>query len=254
MSLKGIDISQHQSTTPSLEGLAFIVLRASIATTLDTKYAQHYAAARKAGLVTMAYHFGYSEDQSPIAAQAETFLAAAADADFLWLDQEEQGFTDPQAQQFVDLIRAAGRPCGLYHSSSGFGGVNVDARWVADWRAESVTAGYPRTADGSKEFPGWDLWQWQGSPLDKNYQNPDRPLAALLRKGYVSQLAYDVQVEAKDNALAEVERLTAEAAALQAKVNRLLEVNAELGAALDAAPGIERDRIALAEAERIKAI
>jgi hypothetical protein len=41
---------------------------------------------------------------------------------------------------------------------------------------------------------------------------------------------------------------------LQAKVNRLLEVNAELGAALDAAPGIERDRIALAEAERIKAI
>jgi hypothetical protein len=153
MSLKGIDISQHQSTTPSLEGLAFIVLRASIATTLDTKYAQHYAAARKAGLVTMAYHFGYSEDQSPIAAQAETFLAAAADADFLWLDQEEQGFTDPQAQQFVDLIRAAGRPCGLYHSSSGFGGVNVDARWVADWRAESVTAGYPRTADNGRARP-----------------------------------------------------------------------------------------------------
>jgi hypothetical protein len=253
MSLKGIDISQHQSTTPSLEGLSFIVLRASIATTLDTKYAQHYAAARKAGLVTMAYHFGYSEDQSPIAAQAETFLATAADADFLWLDQEEQGFTDEQAQQFIDAVRLV-RPCGLYHSASGFGGVNCDAKWVADWRAESVTAGYPRTSDGSKEFPAWDLWQYQGSPLDKNYHNPDRPIAGLLRKGYVSQLTYEVQVEAKENAIADVSRLTEEAAALQAKVNGLLEVAAGLDAALDAAPGIERERIALAEAERIKAI
>jgi len=189
--LKGIDISQYQTATPSLDGLSFIVLRASIGLSKDAKYADHYAAARAAGLIVMAYHYGYPDDSAPINDQVAVFLSVAADADFLWLDQEEAGFTDALAQDFINRVPAIGKPCGLYHSSSGFGGVNADAKWVADWRDAAVNAGYPLTADKSREFPAWDLWQWRGSPLDSNVANPARPLAGLLRRGYVAKTALD---------------------------------------------------------------
>ncbi|MGA0060613.1 MAG: GH25 family lysozyme, partial [Planctomycetota bacterium] len=152
--IRGIDISKWQSPTPSLDGLAFVVVKASQGTTADPMYATHYAACRKAGVVTMAYCYGVDDAVVPVAAQAATFLDVAKDADFLWLDQEASGFSDAEAQQFIDLVRKV-RPCGLYHSASGFGGVNCDAKWVADWRDASEAAGYPRTGDGSKEFPGW---------------------------------------------------------------------------------------------------
>lgn len=251
--LKGIDISEHQAVTPDLSGLSFIVLRASIAARKDVKYDQHYAAARAAGLVVMAYHFGYSADQVAIQPQLETFLEAAAAADFLWIDQEEEGFTDAQTQQFVDGVRAAGRPIGLYHSSSGFGGVNVDAKWVADWRAASVTAGYPRKADGSGEFPGWDLWQYRGAPLDLDYLNPDRPLAGLLRRGYVTQQRLDATYV--ELAAAQAASTTAQAAAAAAEetITSLRGEVASLTEAVGAAAEAERNRIAEAEAARIRA-
>jgi glycosyl hydrolase family 25 len=249
--LAGIDISKYQTSTPSLAGLSFVVLRASIALTKDSLYDTHYANARKAGVVVMAYHFGYSADQAPIAGQVEAFLAAATDADFLWLDQEEQGFTDAQAQEFVDAVRAAGRPCGLYHSASGFGGVNADAKWVADWRPAAVAAGHPLSADGTREFPKWDLWQWQGSPLDRDYANPDRPLAGLLRLGYVTQRAYETLGALKQ---AEIDNLEADIAIRDAELIALQGDVLRLQADLAAAPDIERERIAQAEATRIRGI
>lgn len=261
--LKGIDISQHQSTTPSLDGLSFIVLRSSIATTKDTKYDAHYAAARNAGLVVMAYHFGYSKDQSNIADQVTTFLAAAKNADFLWIDQEEAGFDDAQTQEFVDRVRDTGRPIGLYHSSAGFSGVNVDAKWVADWRDASVAAGYPRTADGTAEFPAWDLWQYRGSPLDLDYLNPDRPLANLLRKGYLTPAQKDAAVSvAVAAAVAPLNtQIAAQQTTISAQTTTISTQQAtitDLQDDLDEAPGIERERIAVAsgaaEANRIRAI
>ena len=65
--IRGYDISQHQATTPSLDGYGFIVLRATIGTTKDTRYDKHYAAARKAGVVVMAYHFNCPTGSDPVA-------------------------------------------------------------------------------------------------------------------------------------------------------------------------------------------
>lgn len=242
--LKGIDLSEHQATTPSLEGLSFAVLRASIASRKDAKYDQHHAACRAAGLVTMAYHYGYPSD---IPAQVDTFLAAAANADFLWLDQEESGFTDELAQQFVDGVRAKGHLCGLYHSASGFGGVNVDAKWVADWRDASEAAGYPRTGDGSKEFPGWDIWQYDGGGADGIDNNFAKDLADLLRRGYVPKAELDA-------ANAQVDQLSVVNGRLKQNVAELERMVELVTAERDAAPGIERERIAQAEAQRIREV
>lgn len=254
--IRGYDLSEHQALTPVLDDTAFVVLRASIGSRKDAKYDQHYVAARKAGIVTMAYHYGLPADRTPIAAQVEAFLDAAKDADFPWLDQEEAGFSDAQAQEFIDAVRVV-RPCGLYHSASGFGGVSCDAKWVADWRDASEAAGYPRTGDGSREFPAWDLWQYDGAGadnLDNNYWNPDRPIAALLRKGYVDmQVLKDAQAEI-DALTTANDALTAQVADLEARLALADAAAAELTEALAAAPAIERDRIAAAEAERIRAL
>lgn len=222
LGLKGLDVSKYQTSLPDLSGQSFIVLRSSIALTKDTLYDQHYAKARAAGLVVMAYHYAYPQADADIAAQAALFLATAKDADFLWLDQEQAGFDDVQAQKFVDIIRKS-RPCGLYHSASGFGGVKADAQWVADYRDASVTAGFPRNTATGAELAGWDLWQWtsKGSlpgytgNLDLNWMNPASRLASLLRTGYVTKAQLDAANTAtaamaslKDEALAQVATLT----------------------------------------------
>lgn len=299
--LKGIDISKWQDNpatpaieVPSFAGLSFIVLRASIAETKDTRYDHYYAAARKAGLIVMAYHFGYGEEESAIDKQVALFLEVAKDADFLWLDQERAGFSDAEAQKFIDGVRAAGRPCGLYHSASGFSGVKADAKWVADWRDESEAAGYPRTTSATPvEFPGWDLWQYDGGGadgIDNDYANPDRPLAKLLRLGYVTQAQLDaantaneVMAVVRDEAIVEAAALRQELGELQAaddktigelqtqlaaaktellafdaQVTKLTTDLAEVQGLLAAAPAAEKERIALAAAgavaERIRSL
>lgn len=268
--LKGIDVSKFQTATPDLTGLSFITVRATIATTVDSMYATHVANARKAGLIVMAYHYGYPLSSTlSIEAQAALFVATAKAADFLWLDQEKSGFDDAQAQTFVNAVRAAGYPCGLYHSASGFGGVNADAKWVADWRAAAVTAGHPLTADGSAEFVDWDMWQWQGAPLDQDLMRPGS-LQKLLRFGLVTRLTHELDIAALAASVAQVSSLTAERDTLKATVatdeaaiaakdiaiaNDQASI-AALSAALDSAAGIERERIALAlgqaEADRVR--
>ncbi len=277
LGLQGIDISQHQGAAvlSDTSGLSFVVLRATIGTIVDTDFELFYPRARAAGLVVMAYHYGYPADTVSVEAQVSKFLSIAAQTDFLWLDQEQSGFNDAQAQKFVDLVHAAGRKIGLYHSASGFGGVLADARWVADYRAASVTAGYPRSTQTGGELQ-WDMWQWSSTGsrpgytgnVDLDWLNPTSPLAALLRKGYVTQAQLDTandviaaltsdlgQAVDKADALQVglTEALTSGTAkdvlvsTLQAQVDRL---QVELADAVVA----ERERIAAAEAARIRAI
>ena len=59
MSVEGIDVSHWQTSTPSLSGLSFLIARASVGNAIDDKYAMHIGNARKAGLITGAYHFAY---------------------------------------------------------------------------------------------------------------------------------------------------------------------------------------------------
>lgn len=186
MTLNGIDVSAHQDATPNLDGLSFAILRASIGGQADLKYATHYANCRKAGLVTMAYAYGYGAETVPIANQVAIFLQVASEADYLWLDQEQSGFSDDEAQEFIDRVRETDRRCGLYHSSCGFGGVSSDGKWVADYRAIARQNGAPYKCDGSGPFGQYDIWQ-RGQRADGI--DDDRfsgSLAAFLRKGYIT--------------------------------------------------------------------
>lgn len=145
--LKGIDVSKWQSTTPPLTGLSFLFARASIGGLKDERYAQHIANARKAGLVTGAYHFNF--DGASVADQVRVFLAAAGDADLLALDVEgANAFNLAQTRAFIAGVQAKGRKCGLYMSDSSFyANAGQDFNWVAKW---SLTQPNHR----------WDFWQY----------------------------------------------------------------------------------------------
>lgn len=162
MTLRGIDISQHQATTPRLTGLGFLIARASIGTSHDTRYAAHIAAARRGGLVVGAYHFGRA---MPGASQARAFLEAAGHVDLYaldvepyWIDPQDHSLgravmSAAQARAFIAAVAAAGRPIGLYHSDSGFPSYGQDWNWVAKWSPTPPTR-------------AWSIWQYRGDPLD----------------------------------------------------------------------------------------
>lgn len=152
MTLRGIDVSQHQATTPNLTGLSFLFARASIGLTRDAKYLAHVAAARKAGLVVGAYHFNWRE--IPIADQVRLFLAAAGDVDLYAIDVEgDHAFSLAQTREFIARVHGAGKTIGLYHSDSGFPSTaGQDWNWVANWSHEPIR--------------DWSFWQYRGSPLD----------------------------------------------------------------------------------------
>lgn len=166
---RGIDCSHWQTATPSLAGLNFLIARATYATTPDDRYAQHMTAARKAGLIVGAYHFGVGAAQATIAAQAIAFVKTAGAADFLVLDFESNGTNGPtmtglEAQSFIRVVRSSKRKVGLYHSLSGFPSFGQDFNWVADWGAKAPTI-------------KWTFWQYTDTPVDGDYFNGD--IAAL---------------------------------------------------------------------------
>lgn len=176
--LAGIDVSTFNTlSSRTLDGLAFAFARATYGRDPDGKYASHTAAFRAAGLVTGAYHFG--NGLSTGAQQAASFLAVAHGSDLLALDWEGDAhpMNDDQARDFVRAVKAAGRSVGLYHSRSGFPNIGQDWNWVAQW-GHAVPTGLR-----------WSVWQWQGSPLDRDLFNGD--LAALRRLAGLSIPAPD---------------------------------------------------------------
>lgn len=152
--VEGIDVSKWQTATPSLAGLSFLFARASIGTLPDPTFAMHTGNARRAGLVTGAYHFG--DSRLPPVRQARTFLEAAGDVDFYFLDVEgSHAMSADQIRAFFDEVHAAGKRIGLYHSLSGFPELGQDFNWVAFW-------------SGSPPSRNWTFWQYRGSPLDRD--------------------------------------------------------------------------------------
>ena len=151
----GIDVSHHQSRTPSLDGLSFLFARATYGEFPDDMYQQHIAAARRAGLIVGAYHFGRA---GHVVEQARAFLRAAGPADLFVLDLETDGsgpsMTPSEARAWISIVKAARHRVGLYHSRSGFPYLlNHDYNWIASW-TQSAPSG------------PWAFWQYRGSPLD----------------------------------------------------------------------------------------
>jgi hypothetical protein len=157
--VKGVDVSKWQATTPPLAGLDFLFARASVGTVKDDMYAWHTLHASAAGLIVGAYHFGYTGHTS---AQVAAFLDAAGDVDLYALDVEgPNAQTHLEATAFIKAVKATGKVCGLYHSDSGFFDAGQDFDWVAKW---SPTP--PKRH--------WDFWQYRGSPLDLDRYNGSR--------------------------------------------------------------------------------
>ena len=148
MTVEGIDVSRWQASTPDLAGLGFLIARASIGGDTDGMYARHIAAAKRAGLVTGAYHFGY--DFMSMTDQADLFVHAAGDVDFLFLDVEgKYAPSRVQAAAFIKAVQGRGRRCGLYHSESGYFEAGQDYDWVANWSRQPTRS--------------WHFWQYTSS-------------------------------------------------------------------------------------------
>ena len=171
--LPGIDISTFNRLSPrTFAGQRFVIVRATYGPYRDDQYRSHVAAARRAGLPVGAYHFGVR--WVDVRVQVRMFLAVAADADWLVLDLEGDGprprMTDAQAREWIGLVKrlGGGRKVLLYHSRSGFPSLGQDANWVAQY-------GRPNARFGRNPPTGvrWTLWQWQGSPLDRNWFRGD---------------------------------------------------------------------------------
>lgn len=222
----------------------FVAIKATQGTSIvDAQWANSYAMARKFGKKVIAYHF--NDNSVSVPAQVDFFLKTAKAADAYAIDQEgDKAFTDAQSQAFIDGLhaKAPGHPAIHYHSASGFGGVVSDAQWVADYRLESLQ-------DGDTPVAGWDIWQFSseggpdGAGLDLDYMPNDSPLALALGLTYTGKAQADA-IHAAD--LATITQLTADLAAAKDQLAQIKAANAALGEALDAAPGIERERIAQA--------
>jgi hypothetical protein len=155
--VQGYDISHHQTATPDLSGVGFVIVRASYGSSVDERYDQHVANVRAAGKVAGAYIFARPNAVDPVDKQVATFLRVSAGADFLAVDREKDGtngiITATDTRRMITMIQAAGRRVGLYASESAFKDFGQDWSWVAHWGTEPVIP--------------YDVWQWDGGGTDK---------------------------------------------------------------------------------------
>lgn len=192
--VNGIDISVWQSPSSdgsNMDGCEFVGIRACYGTSPDGSYAAHEANARAHGAVVIAYCFGrFGNGPS----QADALLATAPHADLYALDLEADAgnpaMTGAQAAAFLAHAKAStGKRVGLYHSESGFPtGLGQEFNWVAKWG--STPPSIP-----------WAFWQWQGSPLDRDYYNGTldslRALAGLVTAPPNEPVTYTVRLTAR---------------------------------------------------------
>lgn len=163
--IEGVDVSRWQVDTPDLDGLGFLIARATYGADPDVRYPQHARAARARGIALGAYHFGRNLD---VGRQLAAFRAAIARVrpDFVALDLEADRsnapMSDRQARAFLAGLRHDGWSPGLYASALNWPGDLGQAwDWVADWR------GLPRP---TRPFT---FWQYRGFPLDLDRFNGD---------------------------------------------------------------------------------
>jgi GH25 family lysozyme M1 (1,4-beta-N-acetylmuramidase) len=186
--LPGIDVSKFNGT-PSTAGLAFGIARASYGIDPDPKLNRHLATFHAGGLTSGAYHFGVGAAQASIARQVALFLALTRHVDFLELDLEANWLRRPdgsrylgptmdlaEATEFIHRVHAAGRAILLYASRSGFPfGLGQDGNHVAEYGRPGARFGL-NTPRGIN----WTFWQWQGTPLDRDWFRGSRADIARL--------------------------------------------------------------------------
>lgn len=120
MTIKGYDVASYQSSTFSLSGISFVIVKATESTNyVNPKMVAQVAHARAAGLHVGYYHFVRSGDMKK---QVDYFLSKATEVagDSLWLDWEDDKVTSAQKDAFLKELKRQ-RPThkvGLYCSQN----------------------------------------------------------------------------------------------------------------------------------------
>lgn len=173
MSLKGIDVSEHQGiidwTKVAKAGIDFAIIRAGYGRELSQKdkyFEQNYASAKAAGIKVGAYWYSYADSVTKGEQEAKTCLKVLEGKNFelpIFFDQEYEKKilalstktrTDI-ALKFLETVKATGRKVGLY-SSTNFITTKLQANrltayplWIAEY--------------GSKLNYTGKVWAWQYS-------------------------------------------------------------------------------------------
>jgi Lyzozyme M1 (1,4-beta-N-acetylmuramidase) len=166
--IKGQDWSGYQASQPSVNGLAFVFIKATEGTSYVNPHMVAQAAwARKHGLVVGFYHFARPGSMSE---QASFFVEKAAmlPGDVLAVDWEDVGVSGSDKDALLKDVKALKSShrvvlyCNQYfwlrHDSTSYAG---DGLWIADY----VTAGHPRIQDS------WRFHQYSDQPLDEDIAN-----------------------------------------------------------------------------------
>ncbi|MGW2227040.1 glycoside hydrolase family 25 protein [Streptomyces formicae] len=167
--IRGIDVSSHQSTSFSTDGLSFVFIKATEGRSyVNPKMTAQVKRARDGGCVVGFYHFLWPGN---IAAQAAYFVSKAPEkaGDLLAVDWEWTGertaASNGEKDRFIREVKRlrpshrvllyTNRDFWLNRDVTSYAG---DGLWIADY----VSAGKPRIqAD-------WTIHQYTSSPLDKN--------------------------------------------------------------------------------------
>ena len=171
MALKGIDVSEWQGTIDwrkvAKDGVQFAVIHAGYGRELSQKdkyFERNYAGARAAGIKVGAFWYSYADSVVRAEQEARTCLKVLDGKHLdlpVFFDQEyEPGILKLSTKtrtdivlKFLETIKAAGRPCGLY-SSTDFITTKLQANrltayplWIAEY--------------GSKLHYTGKVWAWQ---------------------------------------------------------------------------------------------
>lgn len=171
MTLKGIDVSEWQGTIDwrkvAKDGVQFAVIHAGYGRELSQKdkyFERNYAGARAAGINVGAFWYSYADSVARAEQEARTCLKVLDGKHLdlpVFFDQEyEPGILKLSTKtrtdivlKFLETIKAAGRPCGLY-SSTDFITTKLQANrltayplWIAEY--------------GSKLHYTGKVWAWQ---------------------------------------------------------------------------------------------
>ena len=171
MALKGIDVSEWQGTIDwrevAKDGVQFAVIHAGYGRELSQKdkyFERNYAGARAAGIKVGAFWYSYADSVARAEQEARTCLKVLDGKHLdlpVFFDQEyEPGILKLSTKtrtdivlKFLETIKAAGRPCGLY-SYTDFITTKLQANrltayplWIAEY--------------GSKLHYTGKVWAWQ---------------------------------------------------------------------------------------------
>ncbi|MER0245027.1 glycoside hydrolase family 25 protein [Streptomyces sp. HSW2009] len=167
--LRGIDVSSHQSTDFSTEGLSFVFVKATEGRSyVNPKQSAQASRARKAGCVVGFYHFLWPGN---LADQAQYFVreCASKEGDLLAVDWENTGngtrASNAEKDTFLREVKRlrpthrvllyCNRTFWLNHDTTSYAG---DGLWIADY----VAAGKPRIK------AKWRIHQHTEHPIDQN--------------------------------------------------------------------------------------